>query len=273
MLPDVHIIIVTHNSSDVLPECLAHIDRQHVPAASVIIVDSGSTSLEYLQGLRINSRLQVLFEDNIGFAQANNKGFAQLDPDDESIILFLNPDTFLPDNFLGHALEVLLDHPRVAIVSGKLLAYDSQKMQPNGRIDSTGIYRKWYGRWYDRGQGEVDTGQYDDNALVPALCGALLCCRYSALASLPGSVFDGDFFLYKEDIELGIRVRKAGWHLLYAPRLFAYHCRGWKQVRGKIPFELRRTAAVSELLLYRKHFSPYIVWALIKYIAVRLCKI
>ncbi|MCI5208737.1 MAG: hypothetical protein D3910_08075, partial [Candidatus Electrothrix sp. ATG2] len=87
------------------------------------------------------------------------------------------------------------------------------------------------------------------------------------------AVFDPDFFLYKEDIELCLRIRKAGWRLVSLPEILVYHCRGWQKDRQDISFQLRLTAAKSELLLYRKHPSPYILWALSKYLLVRWLKI
>jgi GT2 family glycosyltransferase len=91
----------------------------------------------------------------------------------------------------------------------------------------------------------------------------------TALLALPGPVFDPDFFLYKEDIELSLRMRKAGWQLLYDPRLLAYHGRGWNKKRGEMAVKLRCMAAANEILLYKKHPSPYMLWAWMKYLLVR----
>jgi GT2 family glycosyltransferase len=110
---------------------------------------------------------------------------------------------------------------------------------------------------------------------IPAACGAFLFCRKRALeeASLgPGRIFDPDFFLYKEDIELCLRIRHAGRKIVYLPDVKVLHCRGWQQ-RKTIARSLRLTAAASELLLYRKHPSPYIIWALAKYLLVRFFRV
>ena len=150
-----------------------------------------------------------------------------------------------------------------------------QAAQATGLLDSTGIFRKWYGRWYDRGQGEPDRGQFAWPDDVPAACGALLFCRKKALdqvALAGGAVFDPDFFLYKEDIELCLRLRKKGWLTRYEPGIKAWHGRGWRQ-RGEMSLALRTAAAKSEIILYRKHPSPYLLWALLKYLAVRLLKV
>jgi len=263
----VHIIIVTHNSADVLPSCLMHLSVQSSSFNSVIIVDSGSTDTGYLDTLSGQDKIKLIKSENRGFGRANNLGFNEI-VDEDGVVIFLNPDTFLPADYISRAVAVLSDNPEAGVVSGKLLGYDIKKGTATGRIDSTGIFRTWYGRWYDRGKGEEELGRYNQVQNIPAVCGALMVCRMSALQNYHGEIFDNDFFLYKEDIELSIRLRRDGWKLLYDPRLIAFHCRGWQNKRKEMPFSLRHMAAENELKLYRKHPSPYMLWALMKYLSV-----
>ena len=261
-------IIVSHNSDSVLPRCLDALAEQTVAVREIIIVDCGSGNRSILLSLGRREGVVLVETSNVGFSRANNLGMEVVSPQTDFVV-FLNPDTLLAPGFVETALEICLNNPRAGLVSGKLNGYDVTQNVPTGRLDSTGIFRKWYGRWFDRGQGEQDLGQYDIPAFVPALCGALLFCRMTALRALPGPVFDPDFFLYKEDIELSLRMRKAGWLLLYHPGLLAYHGRGWNKKRGTIPIGLRCMAAANEILLYKKHPSPYMIWAWLKYLLVR----
>lgn len=268
----VHIVIVTHNSAGVLATCLSHLEKQTAPIKSVVVVDSGSDTTDYLDKPWHLKGLKVVKTDNIGFSRANNLGYGKAAAaDGDGLIFFINPDTFLPADYLSQAIQVMHENPGAAVVSGKLLGFNPQTMKPTGRIDSTGVFRKWYGRWYDRGQGEQDLGQYCLIESLPAACGALLGCRIKALQPFGDKVFDPDLFLYKEDIELGIRLRQHGWKIIYDPRLLAYHCRGWSG-RG-IDYRLRLTAARSEVLLYRKHPEPYVVWAYFKLFLVRFLRL
>lgn len=272
MLPKVAAIVVSHNSKATLERCLECLEAQDFCLETIVVVDAGSTDRAYLQFLDHKESIQLLLTDNIGFSRANNLGYETL-ASNIDFVLFVNPDLFLPPDFASKALKVYEGDSSIGMLSGKLLGYDLVGNEPSGRIDSTGVLRKWYGRWYDRGQGEPDTEQYDTPEEMAALCGALLCCRNSALRSLPGPVFDGDFFLYKEDIELSLRLRKMGWKLLYHPTLSAYHCRGWDDERRKMSYELRALAAKSELLLYKKHPSPYALWAFLKYLLVTVFRL
>ncbi len=266
----VHVIIVTHNSADVLHTCLKHLEIQTHPVDNIVIVDSGSKDLNYLDSARKKKSVKVIEARNIGYSRANNIGYNTLEKRD-GLIVFMNPDTFLPPGYIGCALQLIEKNSGAAIVSGKLMGYEHVSGVATGKLDSTGIYRKWYGRWYDRGQGETDRGQYDRKCTPPAICGALMCCNGKALQACE-EVFDSDFFLYKEDIELSLRLRKMGWSLLYDPRLTAYHCRGWNS-RKNMPRALRIVAAESEVLLYKKHPSPFILWAFLKLMAVKLTRL
>lgn len=229
--------------------------------------------MEYLDKLQEPCITKVIKTENVGYAKANNIGFKEIDPLQGGIVVFMNPDTFLPADYLERTIAVVEQNPDAAIVSGTLLGFDLKLNTPTGKIDSTGIFRRWYGRWYDRGQGEEEPGKYSRMEMVPAICGALMCCRLEALLSFEGAVFDPDFFLYKEDIELSIRLRNGGWNLLYDPSLVAYHCRGWNKMRGATPYFLRLMSAKNEMLLYKKHPSPYMFWALVKFLLVRLFRL
>ncbi len=268
----VAVVVVTHDSQQVIGKCVRALADQSAPVHQLIVVDSGSKEPAYLTSVREFPGAVLVLRDNIGFARANNLGIGRVDPGVE-YLLFLNPDAFLHGKFLAGATAVMERHPEAALLTGRLSGYDLQQHRPTGRLDSTGIFRTWYGRWYDRGQGEIDGDNYQRQESVPAVCGALMFGRRQALEQVArpgGAVFDPDFFLYKEDIELSLRLRKAGWSLLYDPRLPAFHCRGWLDKRRRMSPALRRTAAASEVLLYRRHPSPYMLWAICKYLAVNL---
>ncbi|MDD3618820.1 MAG: glycosyltransferase family 2 protein [Desulfobulbaceae bacterium] len=268
------VIIVTHNSAAVLEPCLSSLAGQSTPPDAVWVVDSGSAETSYLQAAEKKFGVGVLqFPANIGFAAANNAGFSRLGGVDH--VLFLNPDTVPHHQCIQRAAESMAGNPAVGILTGRLLGYDVGGRQATGRLDSTGVFRKWYGRWFDRGQGDVDRGQYSIPEEVPAACGALMFCRIKALEDvlLAGrAVFDPAFFMYKEDIELCLRVRKAGWTIWYEPVVAALHGRGWQRRRSRMSRAARTMSARNEVLLYQRHPSPYILWALAKYAAAGLLR-
>jgi GT2 family glycosyltransferase len=272
MNPLVHIIIVTHNSSREIPLCLQAIENQNHRVDTITIVDSGSDSTAYLSSMSPKG-YKVILRDNVGFGIANNIGYQSLKPGADDIIVFLNPDAFLHDEAISEIVKTFDQYEGVGCVTGKLHGYSLSEKKRTGLLDSTGIFRKWYGRWYDRGQGALDTGLYERIEAIPAVCGALMCCRAKALEIFNGEIFDSSFFLYKEDIELSLKIRRNGWRLFYSPHIVADHCRGWSEDRATVSYRSRLVSAENEVKLYCRHPSPYMAWAIAKYIAVRLLRI
>lgn len=265
------IIIVTHNAEQVIGRCLSAIEAQTIRPAQTILVDSGSSDISYLNRFKSES-VSLYCRDNIGFAAANNFGVAQI-KDTPEYVLFINPDTFLLPNSIEAALQVHARHGDIAALTGKLHGFDLATGTASGLLDSTGIFRTWYGRWYDRGQGRADGACFAREELVPAICGAFMFCRMQALADELPTIFDESFFMYKEDIDLCLRLRKKGWKLLYTPEVELFHARGWAKDRRAMDRELKLLASRNEIRLTLKHRSIYLTWALAKYLAVRVAGI
>ncbi|RWX51963.1 Glycosyl transferase family 2, partial [Candidatus Electrothrix marina] len=84
-MAELAVIIVTHNSQDVLPRCLDALSRQTIQA-DIVLVDSGSKDVSYLDAYRMRSGIRVILEENIGFSRANNRGCQALSQAAEFIL-------------------------------------------------------------------------------------------------------------------------------------------------------------------------------------------
>jgi N-acetylglucosaminyl-diphospho-decaprenol L-rhamnosyltransferase len=266
------VIIVTHNSMPYIDKCMQCVRCQTLPPAQVIIIDSGSACTNYLEAYQKEQNTQVYFsQKNIGFCQGNNIGLSLVQENIEHI-LFLNPDAFLSPPFLEQAVYYMNENPKLGALSGLLLGYDMALDRPTHKIDSSGIFRTWYGRWYDRDQGLDYRPEYYISESVPALCGALMFCRKKALESAllgPHEAMDEAFYMYKEDIDLSLRLRGKGWDLQMLPHLIAYHCRGWQKDRKQVSRTLRLLSAKNEMKLFARLRSPCIFYSMLKYCAVK----
>jgi GT2 family glycosyltransferase len=117
-----------------------------------------------------------------------------------------------------------------------------------------------------RGSGEIDCGQYDDEAEVlwPDGCAALY--RRQMLDEIGG--FEDTFFAYGEDAELGLRARIAGWRCMYAPRAVVHHHRASTLGLASV----RRVALIerNRVLLAARHFPLRLLLMNPLYYAARL---
>ncbi len=284
--PKVAVIIVTHNSERHIHKCMECLLAQTSTPEQIIIVDSGSTNCEYLQQYTDLKGVDLTTGNiDIGFCKGNNLGLTRVHKDID-YVLFLNPDAFAMPSFIRKALSFMEDksNARCGALTGTTLGYSIEKNAPTGLYDTTGIFRSWWGRWYDRGQGEVRNPQkYTTTEQIPAICGAVYFCRNEAIKDvlLPSAgitqeceLFDTRFYMYKEDIDLSLRLKKRGWKLMFVPEVVAFHCRGWNPDRKTMPQKMRMHSATNELRIQWKQKSPIpLLYSFFKYCAVKYLNI
>jgi N-acetylglucosaminyl-diphospho-decaprenol L-rhamnosyltransferase len=264
----VSVVIVSYRSEMVLPRCLLALSMQSRQANRIVVVDSNSPDQGYLE--RLGPTVQVMRNKfNVGFCRGNNIGVRACS--DSDYILFLNPDAFLSSTFIADALNWMRrpENSRVAILTGTLLGFDIELGRPNNRIDSTGLFQNWYGRWYDRDQGMLleEASERLGSEDVPAACGALMFCRVKALQDAllrEGEVFDERFFMYKEDIDLSLRVARKGWRVSFVPNFICWHGRGWRE-RGSAPLWAKRISARNELRICMRNRGRGMLFSSAKY--------
>lgn len=174
---------------------------------------------------------------NLGFAAANNLGIRSSVGE---FIQLVNQDLILEPNYVEEILKAFND-PKVAAATGKLLRYDFEKNQKLKIIDTIGIAMSVSGRARDRGQNQIDNGQFDKLQItnnkfqtVFGVSGAGPMYRKSALEQVKfeQEYFDEDFFMYWEDVDLSWRFNNSGLKNVYVPSAVAYHGRTAGQAAG-----------------------------------------
>lgn len=265
------IIIVTYNSEPFIDRCLDSIAKQTIAPLQIILSDTGSKERSYLEKYRSLPGMTLIDAGKeVGFCKGNNAALPAV-AKEARYILLLNPDAFLFPDFLEKATLYMEKERHCGICTGTLFGYDIRKGEPTGLYDSTGIFRTWYGKWMDRDQRtSIVAGKYSKCEEVPAACGALMFCRREALNET-GGIFDPHFYMYKEDIDLSLRIRAAGWQVRYNPELSAYHCRGWSSDRKLVPYKYRLASAQNEWIIHRRSKSLIgLAYSSMKLLAVKL---
>jgi GT2 family glycosyltransferase len=210
----ISVVILNFNGKRYLDECLSALARQTYRDFEVIVVDNGSTD-ESVEHLKTNfpwARI-IRNEKNLGFAGGTNSGIRNASGD---YILTLNNDTRVEEQFIEHIIMPMFEKD-VGMCASKMLF-------PDGRINSTGICVSRSGAAWDRGMFEPDEGNYDQLEEIFGPCAGAALYRKAMLEEI--GLFDEDFFLYMEDVDLAFRGRLAGWKCVYVPKAVVYHHHG-----------------------------------------------
>lgn len=224
---------------------------QDIEIIAQIVSDNGGCK-EYIQAHF--PQVKILEPGyNIGFAKGHNEIFASTEADYYQLV---NPDLILEPTYVEEMVRVMEANPQIGAATGKLLQYRFDTKQKTSNIDTTGIVMSWNGRARDRGQHEVDHGQYDGQTEVAGVSGAGPMYRKSALeeVKMPRLVyseqlaenskgappvttgsrnspptdfeyFDEDFHSYWEDTDLSLALQNRGFACAFVPSAVAYHGR------------------------------------------------
>jgi len=242
-LCELSIIIVNYNTADMLVRCLQSIRSQPFNHFEVIVVDNASqdNSLEMTGDLFPWVKV-IANKRNLGFAKANNQA---LKISNGRYIYFLNPDTELKKGAFHAAMEFMKSNVEVGLAG-------TQIVNPDGSYQSS-IERHYPGERHSKGEL---SGLKGDIAWV---LGASIIARRSVLRGIGG--FDERFFLYGEDLDLCLSVRKAGWAIGYIPNVFVVHWGGASE-NATLPVELWKKKLDAEFLFYKKHYSEKTIKAI-----------
>ncbi len=210
------IIIVNYNGWEYLRKCLESIRAQTIfNKIETIVVDNGSTDGSYEKIKKEFPEVNLIrSEKNLGFGGGNNLG---IEVAKGSLIGFVNNDTVLDNRWAETMVSAAETAPEeFGMFTSKILLMDSSNL-----IDNTGLLLYPDGIARGRGRLEKDEGQYNrlEEVFLPSGC----ACVFKREVLEEVGPFDEDFFLYLEDVDLGLRARLAGWRCLYVPDAMLYH--------------------------------------------------
>jgi hypothetical protein len=214
---DVAVVVPNYDGERWLSGVLQSVASQTVAPREVLVVDDGSTdnSLALLAERFPEVRVLAL-GSNRGFARAANAGLRAVTAD---AVALVNTDVVLAPDWLERAAAALAAAPRAAAVATKLVDLDD----PTLIYDAGDVLRR-DGACEQRGRFERDAGRYDAPGEVFSACAGAALYRRAAVLGAGG--FDERFGTYLEDVDLGLRLRVAGWRCRWEPRAVARHAGG-----------------------------------------------
>lgn len=214
-LAQVTVIIVNFNGGDMICQCLAALGRQSLQNFVTIVVDNNSSDRS-VASIRLNhpEAIVIELEANAGFAAGVNTALRS--HAHGPLVALLNPDAFPAPDWLHSLVTAASQHPEIAAFGSKMYSDDAQQY-----LDGVGDAYHVSGLPWRHGHGCPNGPQHDREREIFAPCAAAALYRLDALQSV--DLLDEDFFLYVEDVDLGFRLRLAGYRALYVPQACIQH--------------------------------------------------
>jgi len=273
------ILVVSFNTRDLLRSCLqsALAECARLPApltAEILVVDNASTdgSTEMVETEFAASPVPVRLlrsSVNLGFAGANNLA---MESALGRYIVLLNSDAFFHPGALRLAIEHIDADPSAGVGGARLVGPNGE-WQPSARAFPT-VWRTFivYSGLASRFPASRIFGAFDRTWASPDLAaevdwvpGAFSILRRQALAA--AGLFDTDFFLYSEEVDLCRRIQAKGFRILYWPDVVVTHIGGESSRKlTTLTFSDAESQVVlwrmrSTLLYFRKHHGAR-VWGI-----------
>lgn len=248
------VIIVNYNVKYFIEVCLHAVQRALTKIeGEIIVVDNNSKdgSCDLIRNKYPNVRL-IENKDNLGFSRANNQGVAIAKGE---YILFLNPDTVMPEDFLEHLTQYLDKHPETGSIGPKLIdgkgqyAPDGKKSFPTLSVaifKTTGVNKIFSKSPYFNKYYAVHVGE-DEVAEVDMLSGCCMMVRRGVIDKI-GGAFDESYFMYCEDFDLSYRIKQAGYKNIYYPKTTLIHYKG----------ESTRKATISHVRIFNEALTTFV---------------
>jgi GT2 family glycosyltransferase len=212
---DLSVLIVNYNVKAYIDQCLRSVERASQGLqVEVIVVDNASSdgSVAHIQK-HFPWVTCIASPENLGFGRANNLAAAQAKGE---FVLYLNPDTVVPEDNFRRALEVMRSKPEIGSMGCRMIDGSGHFLPESKRglpTPAVALYRilglaKLFPKHPRFGAYYAGHLAPDASGYVDVHCGAWMLMRGSVLHQIGG--FDEAFFMYGEDIDLSYRVLQAG---------------------------------------------------------------
>jgi N-acetylglucosaminyl-diphospho-decaprenol L-rhamnosyltransferase len=251
-LPRLSAIVVSYNTRDDLLRCLAALHAPGEPSMDVIVVDNAShDGSADAVGAHFPAVRVVANAENLGFSKANNIGLRAASGE---YALLVNSDCEVRPGAVATLLRLIDARPDVAMAGPRHVGSDGSPQVSFG--PNLTLLAEWRQGRLVRG---VKAGHADAQREAAALgaresepdwlSASCVLARRSALEAVGG--FDEGFFLYEEDVDLCLRLRRAGWRVVFTPAAEVVHHLG--RSMDTAPARARLEYHRSHLRFYSKH--------------------
>lgn len=237
------VIIVNYNVKHFLEQCLCSVQKAITSStieAEIVVIDNNSSdnSFEYLSP-SFQCVKFIRNAENVGFSKACNQGFKL---SAGKYVLFLNPDTIVPEDCLKRSISFFESHSEAGAVGVKMIDGHGMFLKESKRAfpsPVTSLFKLFgFATLFPKSKlfSKYHLGFLDENRNheVDVLAGAFLMVRREVLQQLNG--FDEIFFMYGEDIDLSYRIQQLGFKNYYLADTCILHFKGESTRKGSLNY-------------------------------------
>lgn len=219
------------NLDDTL-ELLDSLSRCQIPSGAEVflyIVDNEGSGELAKKIKKYQNAVLLVSGNNLGFAAGNNLGFEKAIHDGNEIIVAINNDTNVGKDFIKQILSSPVTDPLVGAVGGLIYFAPGFEFQKDYSKKDLGKVVWYAGGAFDWDNvlgpnahvDEVDHGQFTKVTDTAFVTGALFITRADVLKKV--GLFDPKYFMYLEDVDLSVRIARAGYRLVFDPGIKIWH--------------------------------------------------
>lgn len=213
--PLVTVVIVNFNGGELILDCLKALQHQTFRGFVTVVIDNASTDNSPEEIIRQHPEVALLpSAENLGFAGGVNLALQEVV--ESEWLALLNPDTTPEPGWLEALLHTAQKHPEAAAFGSKMFI----DADPD-RLDGSGDVYHVSGLAWRRGHGQFERSQDRVGGEIFSPCAAAALYRTAVVRQVGG--MDADLFCYLEDVDLGFRLRLAGFTCYYVPQARLRH--------------------------------------------------
>ena len=263
---DLTVVIVNYNVREFLEQTLRSVFRAGTDLTmEVFVVDNDSVDGSTIMVRKEFPQVHLIVNSsNVGFGTANNQAMRKARG---RYVLVLNPDTIVQEDTLSTMIRFMDEHPEAGAAGCKILhpdgsfALESRRAFPTPHV---AFFRMvglacLFPRSPTFGRYNMTHLPEDGIAEVDALSGSCMMLRREALMGIGGGdrkgagLFDEDYFMYGEDLDLCYRIQQAGWKIYYTPETEIIHYKGESSRKSELRYV--RLFYGAMLRFTEKHFE------------------
>lgn len=228
---------------------------------TVVIIDNDSKNRLSLsdENFKLNIRL-FKSDQNLGFTGGHNKAMRHALDKGADYIMILNNDVVVDENLIVELIAQFDKTENVGIVSPKIYFTAGREFHKERYKESDLGNIIWYAGgitdWKNvinshRGVDEIDHGQFEKAEDTDFATGACMMIKREIVSKI--GVFDKRYFLYYEDADFNMRIRRGGYRILFVPKGKLWHSNAGSSSSGS---ELQDYYITRNRMLFGMRYAP-----------------